>query len=83
MPPGFLNTSPTGSIRKVVGNQGLMDQLAALSWVHENIAYFGGDASSVTLFGQAAGAACITYLMVSPVLVPGECYLPIVISYDK
>ncbi|KAA0186129.1 hypothetical protein HAZT_HAZT011011 [Hyalella azteca] len=48
-----------------------MDQLAALSWVHENIAAFGGDPGRVTLFGHAAGAACITYLMVSPVLVPG------------
>ncbi|KAF2348119.1 Carboxylesterase type B, partial [Trinorchestia longiramus] len=53
-----------------VGNQGLMDQLAALSWVHENIAAFKGDPGRVTLFGHAAGAACITYLMVSPVLVP-------------
>lgn len=49
-----------------------MDQLAALSWVNENAKHFGGDPSRVTLFGHASGAACINYLMVSPVVVPGE-----------
>ncbi|KAK4311751.1 hypothetical protein Pmani_016765 [Petrolisthes manimaculis] len=69
-PPGFLNTSPNDSGKGVVSNLGLMDQLAALSWVNENAKHFGGDPSRVTLFGHASGAACINYLMVSPVVVP-------------
>ncbi|XP_063609414.1 neuroligin 4-like [Penaeus indicus] len=71
-PLGFLNTSPSGSGRRgVAGNQGLLDQLAAISWVSENIVHFGGDPERVTLFGHSAGAACINYLVVSPVVVPG------------
>ncbi|ROT65218.1 putative neuroligin-4, Y-linked-like [Penaeus vannamei] len=71
-PPRFLNTSPSGSGRRgVAGNQGLLDQLAAISWVSENIVHFGGDPERVTLFGHSAGAACINYLVVSPVVVPG------------
>lgn len=69
-PLGFLNTRPNASGPGVVGNQGLMDQLAALSWVNENIAHFRGDPRRVTIFGHASGAACINYLIVSPVVVP-------------
>jgi para-nitrobenzyl esterase len=47
-------------------NFGLLDQLAALQWVQEHIAAFGGDAENVTLFGESAGAANIGYLMASP-----------------
>ncbi|MFI6366336.1 carboxylesterase/lipase family protein [Nocardia sp. NPDC050630] len=47
-------------------NRGLLDQVAALEWVRENIAAFGGDPNQVTLFGESAGAATIAALMAMP-----------------
>ncbi|VDP79078.1 unnamed protein product [Echinostoma caproni] len=49
------------------GNQGLMDQAAALEWVRENIAYFGGNPQQITLFGHAGGVICVALHLLSPV----------------
>lgn len=49
-----------------VNNFALLDQIAALRWVRENIEAFGGDAANVTLFGESAGARSVLSLMCSP-----------------
>ena len=61
---GFLRP---GTGDHTLSNFGLLDQIAALQWIKENIQEFGGDAGSVTLMGHGTGAACVNYLMVSPV----------------
>jgi len=48
------------------GNYGILDQIAALQWVHRNISAFGGDPGAVTIFGQSAGALSVYGLMRSP-----------------
>ncbi|MFA4892904.1 carboxylesterase/lipase family protein [Brevundimonas sp.] len=47
-------------------NYGMMDIVAALKWVRDNAAAFGGDAGNVTVFGESAGGAAVTRLMISP-----------------
>ena len=50
----------------VSGNYGILDQIAALKWVHNNIAAFGGDPDNITILGQSAGAGSVKTLVSSP-----------------
>lgn len=60
---GFLSMGTC----EVPGNAGLKDQIAALKWVQNNIRCFGGDPNQVTVIGESAAAASITYHMTSPI----------------
>ena len=52
--------------RKASGNYGLLDMIAGLRWVKENIAAFGGDPDKVTIFGESAGGIAVSMLCASP-----------------
>uniref|UniRef100_A0A3Q0KKW0 BC026374 protein (S09 family) n=1 Tax=Schistosoma mansoni TaxID=6183 RepID=A0A3Q0KKW0_SCHMA len=52
---------------EIPGNQGLMDQVAGLQWVRENIAYFGGNPQQITLFGHSGGVICVALHLISPI----------------
>ena len=64
---GFLDLSSFNTARRRFdSNIGLHDVLAALRWVRDNIAAFGGDPRKVTLFGESAGAGIVTTLLAAP-----------------
>ena len=50
----------------IAGNYGILDQIAALRWVQQNIAAFGGNPDNITIMGQSAGAMSVQSLMTSP-----------------
>ena len=54
------------NMSKQTGNFGLEDQILSLQWLKENIIYFGGDPDNITIFGECAGGAHISYHLVSP-----------------
>ncbi|XP_071774885.2 bile salt-activated lipase-like [Centroberyx gerrardi] len=59
---GFLNTGDS----RIPGNYGLWDQHAAIAWVHRNIRSFGGDPDNITIFGESAGGASVSFQTLSP-----------------
>ncbi|XP_050354933.1 neuroligin-4, Y-linked [Nymphalis io] len=61
---GFLNPR-SDDFPRSPANYGLMDQIAALHWIKENVAVFGGDPTNVTLMGHGTGAACVHFLLTS------------------
>ena len=70
-----------------MGNMGMLDQVMGLRWVEKYIHHFGGDKDQVTIFGESAGSASITHLLLSnltdvrPVIIPPSLVKSFTISY--
>lgn len=60
---GFVNFGDVLGLPDIPSNLGLRDQIAALEWVHDNIAAFGGDPARVTIGGQSAGSMSVSLLL--------------------
>lgn len=71
--PGFLNAN-TDRYSKSPANYGLMDIIAALHWLQENIGAFGGDPLRTTLAGHGTGSACVHFLITSSAVPEGKFY---------
>lgn len=63
---GYLDLSPFDKKYENSGNAGHADMVAALQWIHDNIALFGGDPDNVTIFGQSGGGMKVADLMQIP-----------------
>jgi para-nitrobenzyl esterase len=63
---GFLWLGDLDPTYRSSGMNGILDQAAALAWVHRNIGAFGGDPDNVTIFGESAGAMSVTTLLATP-----------------
>lgn len=74
-PLGFLSTNTTD----ISGNFGLLDVVFALNWIKSNVKYFGGNPSKITIFGQSAGAAIISALLLSP-SVPSDLFQRVILQ---
>ncbi len=65
-PVGYLDLSAYGERYASSGNVGMLDLVAALEWVHDNISNFGGNPGNVTIFGQSGGGGKVSTLMAMP-----------------
>jgi para-nitrobenzyl esterase len=63
---GFLDLGDAGEQRGAVPNGAILDHIAALTWVRNNIEHFGGDPDNVTIFGESAGASSVAALLAAP-----------------
>lgn len=63
---GYLNLAEYGDRYASSGNVGMLDNIAVLEWVRDNISNFGGDPNRVMIFGQSGGGGKVSHLMVMP-----------------